>query len=300
MKNFILFCALLCLLCAASSVHAKKRPQVAVVVAMDYEFAPYNTTMNLKRITPDKRFSENLPYEIYKRDNYRGIDYRFVTFGYNKFVMANYPRIVRNPGPEPATAATLVLLNDFKPDLIVSAGTAGKSSPPHLQQTFSFSALHHPQQQQPSLSQQQGGWSNQFHVGDIGVCANGKTFNYYDRRIEFHPAYVEYGYGFYPCAQLPQSVLTANNIHLAQVATGASYAPSPTDAEILARYNVDMVEMEGAAVADLARWFDIPFFAVKIVSNSYVYTGETEPADLNQRTATTTVKLVEAYFQHNH
>ncbi len=130
MKNFILFCALLCLLCAASSVHAKKRPQVAVVVAMDYEFAPFNTTMNLKRITPDKRFSQNLPYEIYKRDNYRGIDYRFVTFGYNKFVMANYPRIVRNPGPEPATGATLVLLNDFKPDLIVSAGTAGKPPPP--------------------------------------------------------------------------------------------------------------------------------------------------------------------------
>ncbi len=92
-------------------------------------------------------------------------------------------------------------------------------------------------------------------------------------------------------------MLTANNIRLAQVATGASYAPSPTDAQVLATYNVDMVEMEGAAVADLARWYNIPFFAVKIVSNSYVYTSETEPADLNQRTTTATLKLIEAYFK---
>ncbi len=90
MRNFILICALLFVLCAASSVSAKKRPQVAVVIAMDYEFAPFNTTMNLKSVKADKKFKD-LPYQIYKKDNYRGIDYRFITFGYNKFAMANYP-----------------------------------------------------------------------------------------------------------------------------------------------------------------------------------------------------------------
>lgn len=59
-----------------------------------------------------------------------------------------------------------------------------------------------------------------------------------------------------------------------KVATASSYDPSPTDIPFLVNTNVDIVEMESAAEAYLAKVLEIPFLAFKIVSNSYAYPSD--------------------------
>lgn len=111
------------------------------------------------------------------------IHYKAVYAGLDRF---STPNRVQNIGPENAIPSTLVLLNGFKADLIITAGIAG-------------------------------GYSTKFHTGDIGVCAKNETVPYYDRRMDFGlPCYGAFGIGEYEC-DVPQSLLDANDIKLARV-----------------------------------------------------------------------------------
>jgi nucleoside phosphorylase len=222
--------------------HRRRPPRVGLLFALSFEADPFITKLGLTAVNKTNGLLHNplLPTRVYE-GVHNNVHYKAVYAGVDRF---SAPNRVQNIGPENAILSTLVLLNQFKADLIVSAGIAG-------------------------------GYSTRFHTGEIGVCANNETTPYYDRRTAFGlPGYGDYGYGEYNCAEIPQSLLTANNLKLARVATGSSYEPTPSDTPFLVGTNVDIVEMESAAEAYLAQVLEIPFLAFKIVSNSYAY-----PAD---------------------
>jgi len=241
-----------------AAVTFRRPPRVGLLFALNFEAAPFLSQLNLTAVNRTNGVLNNplLPTRVYE-GVHNNVHYKAVYAGLDRF---SAPNRVQNIGPENAILSTLVLLNGFKADLIVSAGIAG-------------------------------GYSTRFHTGEIGICANNETTPYFDRRTDFGlPGYGAFGYGEYHCAEVPQSLLNANNIKLARVATASSYDPSPTDIPFLVNTNVDIVEMEAAAEAYLAQVLEIPFLAFKIVSNSYAYPSDpvipfgTLTADLANKT----------------
>jgi hypothetical protein len=183
----ILVIAVVCALFVSSDAHRPRRrpPRVGLLFALNFEAAPFITKLGLENINRTNGILHNplLPTIVYE-GVHNNIHYKAVYAGLDRF---SAPNRVQNIGPENAILSTLVLLQGFKADLIVSAGIAG-------------------------------GYSTNFHNGEIGVCANNQTVPYYDRRTDFGlPGYGAFGYGEYNCAEVPQSLLTANNIKLARV-----------------------------------------------------------------------------------
>ena len=178
-----LICSLFVSLEAA--VQHRRPPRVGLLFALNFEAAPFLSMLNMTAVNRTNGILNNplLPTRVYE-GVHNNIHYKAVYAGLDRF---SAPSRVQNIGPENAILSTLVLLNGFKADLIVSAGIAG-------------------------------GYSNRFHNGEIGVCANNETTPYFDRRTDFGlPGYGAFGYGEYHCAQVPQSLLDANDIKLARV-----------------------------------------------------------------------------------
>lgn len=183
----ILVIAVICAMFAGSEARTthRRRPRVGLLFALNFEAAPFITKLNLTAVNRTNGILNNplLPTRVYE-GVHNNIHYKAVYAGLDRF---SAPNRVQNIGPENAILSTLVLLNNFKADLIVSAGIAG-------------------------------GYSTRFHTGEIGVCANNETTPYFDRRTDFGlPGYGAFGYGEYNCANVPQSLLDANNIKLARV-----------------------------------------------------------------------------------
>lgn len=264
LKTVILI-AVICALLVGSDAgrHRRRPPRVGLLFALNFEAAPFLDKLGLTAVNRTNGILNNplLPTRVYE-GVHNNVHYKAVYAGLDRF---SAPNRVQNIGPENAILSTLVLLNGFKADLIVSAGIAG-------------------------------GYSNKLHTGQIGVCANNETTPYFDRRTDFGlPGYGAFGYGEYHCAEVPQSLLAANNLTLARIATASSYDPSPTDTTFLVNTNVDIVEMEAAAEAYLAQVLEIPFLAFKIVSNSYAYPNDPVIpfATLTDSLATATINVIE-------
>ena len=136
-------------------------------------------------------------------------------------------------GTIPATLTAYLLCRRFKPDLLVNAGTCGGF--------------------------QRAGAS----VGDIYV---GSKFLFHDRRIPL-PKFDEFGVGRIPAAPVPEHLLEGLEASLGVVSTGDSFAPSTEEEAIYLAENVACKEMEAAAIATLCRDLDIPFLAIKAVTD---------------------------------
>jgi hypothetical protein len=163
----------------------RRPPRVGLLFALNFEAAPFLSMLNLTAVNRTNGVLHNplLPTLVYE-GTHNNIHYKAVYAGLDRF---SAPNRVQNIGPENAILSSLVLLQNFKADLIVSAGIAG-------------------------------GYSTNFHTGEIGVCANEQTVPYYDRRTDFGlPGYGAFGLGEYKCADVPQALLTANNLTLARV-----------------------------------------------------------------------------------
>ena len=137
-------------------------------------------------------------------------------------------------GTQPATLAAFLTVKHFAPDLIVNAGTAGAFMEYGSQ------------------------------IGDVYLSHT--TIQYHDRRIPI-PGFDRYGMGNYPCLNV-SNMAKALGIKLGNVSTGNSLDIVPTDLLFMKTTPPPILkEMEAAAIAWVAQMYQIPFIAVKSVTD---------------------------------
>lgn len=136
-------------------------------------------------------------------------------------------------GTDAAGLATYLLCRKFNPDLLVNAGTCG------------------------------GFQERGVGVGDVFIGQ--EAFLFHDRRIPI-PGFREYGLGRIPACPLAGlcEVLSARP---GVVSTGDSFASSSEEMAFFSSEKVVAKEMEAAAIARLAKDLDIPFVALKAVTD---------------------------------
>ena len=142
---------------------------------------------------------------------------------------------VDNVGTNGATLAAWLVGSELKPDLIVNAGTAGGF-------------------------RRQGG-----EIGDVYVCSE---FRNHDRRIAI-PGFDRYGIGEVVCAPEPAAEQIAADLgyKVGSVTTGNSLDWVERDMEQMVANGAHVKDMEGAAIAWAAGFFQIPVLAVKAVTD---------------------------------
>ena len=137
-------------------------------------------------------------------------------------------------GTEPAVLTTMSVIDRWKPDVVISAGTAG-------------------------------GWSRaEANIGDVFVAWPHVVRH--DRRIgieRFH----EYGIGSHPVWNRSNELATALGARQGIVTTSNSLDESDTDREWILSLNGEVKEMEAAAVAWVCSLSGIPFVAVKTITD---------------------------------
>lgn len=136
-------------------------------------------------------------------------------------------------GTQPAALNAYVTCLHHRPDLVISAGTAGA-------------------------------WASQgTEVGDVFVSR--ERFVYHDRRIPL-PGFDDYAIGAYPAVDAT-ALVTALGCKSGIVSTGNSLHDSDEDHRMMAEVGASVKEMEAAAVAWVADLLATPMLAVKAVTD---------------------------------
>jgi 5'-methylthioadenosine nucleosidase len=137
-------------------------------------------------------------------------------------------------GTEPAVLTTMQVVEQWRPDVVISAGTAG-------------------------------GWTRSGgQIGDVFV--GWPHIVRHDRRIgieRFH----EYGIGSHPVWDRSEQLADALEARKGIVTTGNSLDESDTDREWILSLNGEVKEMEAAAVAWVCSLSRTPFVAIKTVTD---------------------------------
>jgi 5'-methylthioadenosine nucleosidase len=139
---------------------------------------------------------------------------------------------VDNVGTAPAAISAFIAVTQFQPDIIVNAGTAGG-----------------------------------FHrygaaIGDAWI---GTQFFNHDRRIPI-PGFDTYGKGGYAAFPTP-NLVTKFGYKTGVVTTSNSLDHSPQDDDIMTEVGAAIKEMEAAALAWVAKVNNVPFVALKVVTD---------------------------------
>lgn len=162
-------------------------------------------------------------------------------------------------GTQPATLATYLTVSRYRPDVIISAGTAG-------------------------------GW--EAHGTTVGqVLLSGDRFWFHDRRIAI-PAFEHYGPGGYPGADT-RALAVALGYERGEVTTGNSLDETDECRRLMAANRARAKDMEAAAVAWVAAECGVPMFAVKAITDLVDHTADT-PSQFRENFDTATVALTEA------
>lgn len=136
-------------------------------------------------------------------------------------------------GPEPAVLNAAAAIDRFRPDLVVSAGTAG-------------------------------GW--QARGGAIGtVYLSYPHVVRHDRRIDID-GFRDYGVGRFPVAPL-RAVATAIGATPGVVTTGGSLDETDQDIAAMAELDARAKDMEAASVGWLCELLGVPFVAMKAITD---------------------------------
>lgn len=136
-------------------------------------------------------------------------------------------------GTESAALNTYCVIDRFKPDLVISAGTAG-------------------------------GWSTRGAViGDVYL--SDQKFVHHDRRIGI-VGFSEYGIGSYPAVPV-SDLARALNVKRGIVTTSNSLDENDDDRRLIAESGGSVKDMEAAAVAYVCEMMSIPVMAVKAITD---------------------------------
>ncbi|MDX9771170.1 MAG: hypothetical protein RBT19_12470 [Tenuifilaceae bacterium] len=136
-------------------------------------------------------------------------------------------------GTQASTLTTHLGIETFNPSVVLNAGTAG------------------------------GFRSDSAQVGDVYLSY--PTANYHDRRINI-PGFKEYGVGVHPTYSC---LGMANDLGLRTgvVTTGNSLDYTEQDMATIKSYNGVVKDMEAAAIAWVAQQHNIPFLAIKSITD---------------------------------
>jgi len=136
-------------------------------------------------------------------------------------------------GTQPATLIAHLGIEKFKPDLIINAGTAG------------------------------GYKRHNAKVGDVYL--SNKHVCFHDRRINI-PGFDIFGIGYYPC--LPSEQLAkALNTRIGIVTSGNSLDYTEEDMTVIRKLNGEVKDMEAASIAWVASMHNVPFLAIKSITD---------------------------------
>ena len=136
-------------------------------------------------------------------------------------------------GSEAATLMAYEAITRLKPDLLISAGTAG------------------------------GFAKNGASIGTVYVSE--EHFVYHDRHVPL-PGFDQSSVGKYPAAKVSR---LAKNLHLKQgvISTGSSLEKNDKDIIVIDEHNAVAKEMEAAGIAWVAMLFEVPMMALKSITN---------------------------------
>jgi 5'-methylthioadenosine nucleosidase len=138
---------------------------------------------------------------------------------------------VERVGTQAAAITAFTVIEKLKPDIIINAGTAG-------------------------------GLKNSA-IGDVFVSR--APIVYHDRRITLGN-YVAYGKGSFQCFDLSLAAKTLG-LKPGIISSGSSLDASADDIRLLAEYDADVVDMEAAAIAEIAERLDVKMIALKSITN---------------------------------
>jgi nucleoside phosphorylase len=141
---------------------------------------------------------------------------------------------VARVGTEAAALCAYEVISSLKPDTLISAGTAGGYAERGAQ------------------------------LGDVYIASD--EFNFHDRRITLSPAYEAYARGHYPCLET-HAIASSLNLKMGRISSGNSLSISPEDQAMIDALGSNAKEMEVAAIAHVARFFNVRVCAVKAITN---------------------------------
>jgi len=194
--------------------------RVLVIMAMEAEAGPVRVALGLDE-TPSPLHAA-FPARLWSDDELAvaicGTDARFD---------------VDAIGTQPAVVTTLLACDHHRPDLLVSAGTAG-----------GFAG--------------RGG-----RIGDVFLSTDPLVFH--DRRIPLGP-FEAYGVGSYPTIGTVE-LAAAIGARPGVITTGNSLDAPPVDLATMIAAEADAKDMEAAAVGWVAEQFGIDFVAVKSITD---------------------------------
>jgi len=164
------------------------------------------------------------------------------------------PVTVEGASVVPAAIAAWEAIRYFKPSLVISAGTAGGVKHKAIK--------------------------GKVYVSNAPVVYHDRLIDFRLPGDEFNPNnYQAYGVGSFPVLTCPK-LISALGLCGARVSSGASF--DPCTGNILAQFNTNnagVKEMEAAAVAEVAQLLNVPFIAIKGITD-YVEHGEPTGEDL--------------------
>jgi len=214
-----------------------KSKTILILIAMNDEALPAIKSLGLSPLPKQGK----MPFMLYGGEH-QGKKIVLMTSGKD----AKYN--VDNVGTQVASSMATVGIQQFSPDIVINAGTAG-----------AFSEA----------------------KSTIGSVYIGSIIKYHDRRIPI-PGFEEYGKGDYESVNIPESV--KNLFPQAVVSTGNSL--DITDAERksmaeLAKKGPIVKEMEAAAIAQVCSWNETPLLVLKSVTD--IIDGSEQTADEFQK-----------------
>eukprot|EP00798_Chlamydomonas_sp_ICE-L_P020726 gene20726-27541_t len=198
--------------------------KVLVVFAMEAEAMPFINHMALKMDEPAV-IAAPAPCVTFSGQA-SGMDLHVV---WNGKCATN---AVDNVGTVPAALASYLAIQAFKPDVVISAGTAG------------------------------GFKSQGAAIGDIFISS---SLVHHDRRIPI-PGFDAYGVGHAEAVPTPK-LQASLGFKQGVVSSGNSLDYTEKCMEIMTSKNVAIKEMEAAAIAWVCGLFETPFFGVKSVTD---------------------------------
>jgi 5'-methylthioadenosine nucleosidase len=165
---------------------------------------------------------------------------------------------------QPAVLNAYVTTLHRRPDLVISAGTAG-------------------------------GWARHgTEVGDVFVSRD--QIVYHDRRIAL-PGFIEYGVGSYPSVDAG-ALARALGLKQGVVSSGNSLDESAEDRRAIQRSGAAVKEMEAASVAWIAELLGVPMLAIKAITDlvdAPAATGEQFVANLRRAAQRLTDVLIDVF-----
>ncbi len=197
---------------------------VAILVAMEKEAQPIIDSLGLTK--NDRVLHQELPMQCYQK-SIGSLHLSLIVAGMDERYQ------VDNIGSEAATLMAYETITQLKPDLLISAGTAG------------------------------GFAKRGASIGTIYVSES--HFVYHDRHVPL-PGFDESSIGKYPAAEVSR---LAKNLHLKTgiVSTGSSLEKCDKDILVIDQNDAVAKEMEAAGIAWVAMLFKVPMMALKSITN---------------------------------